>query len=116
MAQLSSGVVGIDQGDATLFSDVETQGEMWTGSGDREARLNIVFSEPFRAPPAVHLTMSLFDMDRETNARGELVAENIDSEGFDAVFRTWGDTRIARLRVRWLAIGPIASEDDWDIG
>jgi hypothetical protein len=31
------------------------------------------------------------------------------------VFRTWGDTRVARVRADWLAIGALPHEDDWEI-
>jgi hypothetical protein len=47
--------------------------------------------------------------------RGDLVSENIAEEGFDIVFKTWGDTRFARARVAWLAIGQLPPEDDWDL-
>jgi hypothetical protein len=42
-------------------------------------------------------------------------AEEITAEGFTAVFRTWSDTKIARIRASWTAIGEVAHEDDWDI-
>ena len=29
------------------------------------------------------------------------------------VFRTWGDTRVARIRADWTAIGAIIDEDNW---
>jgi hypothetical protein len=31
------------------------------------------------------------------------------------VFRTWGDTRVARVRADWLAIGEVRGEDDWQV-
>jgi hypothetical protein len=31
------------------------------------------------------------------------------------VFRTWGDTRIARVRIAWMAIGELSEGDDWDV-
>ena len=37
------------------------------------------------------------------NAREK--AEGISPEGFEIVFRTWGDTKVARVRVAWQAIG-----------
>ena len=45
----------------------------------------------------------------------ELVAENVTETGFDIVFRTWSDSRIARLRASWMAIGDLPFEDDWDV-
>ena len=36
--------------------------------------------------------------------------------GFEIVFRTWGDTRVARVRADWLALGEVADEDDaWEL-
>jgi hypothetical protein len=31
------------------------------------------------------------------------------------VFRTWEDTKVARARVDWLAIGAAHCEDDWQL-
>jgi hypothetical protein len=54
-------------------------------------------------------------MDQKTNSRVDLVAENITTEGFHIVFRTWGDTRIARVRADWMAIGAVQDEDNWEV-
>lgn len=115
MLHLTSGAIGVDQGTTPLFSHVECNGEMWTGEGDREIRCTIPFSTAFRAPPAVHLSLALFDLDQMTNPRAELRAEAVTETGFEAVFHTWADTRIARITVSWMAIGALASEDDWDL-
>jgi hypothetical protein len=53
-------------------------------------------------------------MDQRTNQRAETVVENITENGFDIVFRTWGDTKIARARASWMAIGGAEAEDNWD--
>ena len=37
-------------------------------------------------------------------------------DGFALVFRTWGDTRVARVRATWMAIGPVRDDDTWDVG
>ncbi len=55
------------------------------------------------------------DLDQSANTRVEIVAEDITNQGFDLVFRTWGDTRIARVRAAWLAFGDLRNSDDWDI-
>lgn len=115
MKYLRQGAVGVDQGVTGLFSHYESDGEMWTGTGEREVRTAIAFSAAFLEPPAVHLSIALFDLDQETNGRADLSAEGVTRTGFDAVFRTWSDTRVARIRVSWLAIGPVAHEDDWDV-
>ena len=105
--------IGVDQGDDVLFSDYEDGGTMWTGSGARERRKKITFATEFKDEPVVHVSMSLWDMDSATNARADVIAEKITRTGFDVVFRTWSDTRVARVRVRWLAIGAAFHEDDW---
>jgi len=115
MKQISSSFVGIDEGDDVLFSDFEDDGEMWTGSGPRERRQSIRFSRAFKAKPSVFVTLSMWDMANGANARADVVAENITKKGCDVVFRTWGDTRVARARVHWMAIGGLPSEDDWDV-
>ncbi|WP_397542698.1 H-type lectin domain-containing protein [Roseovarius salis] len=115
MKELSSATIGIDEGEDVLFSDYEDDGEMWSGSGPRERRITIRFSRSFRAAPTVFATLSMWDVDQSTNARLDLATEDVTETGFDAVFRTWEDTRVARARVRWIAIGPVTGEDDWDV-
>jgi hypothetical protein len=113
MKRLRNHLIGVDQGDVPLFSDFEDGGEMWTGTGPRERRKAVKFSSVYRHPPAVQVGLSLSDMDSAHNTRAEVKAEKITEKGFDLVFRTWGDTRIARVRMSWLAIGELAYEDDW---
>lgn len=115
MKRMSAQSVGIEQGSRQLFSDYATNGVMWTGEGDRESRSVVAFSEPFRMPPAVLVGVSLWDMDHQTNMRADLTAENVTESGFHLVFRTWGNTRIARLRADWTAIGPVRDADDWEV-
>ena len=107
--------IGIDQGDDVLFSDYEDGGEMWTGSGPRERRNSVTFKEAFGGVPAVHVSLSMWDMDSATNARADVQAENVTATGFDVVFRTWGDSRVARARIHWMAIGEVTHEDDWQL-
>lgn len=115
MKRLRGSTVGVDQGNFELFSDFASGGDMWTGSGARERRKFVPFSAQYREIPAVHLTLSLWDMDSSANLRADLQADNITLKGFDMVFRTWGDTRVARVRMSWMAIGEVASEDDWEL-
>jgi hypothetical protein len=115
MKRIDSHAVGIEQGDTSLFSDFEDGGEMWIGPGPRERRKAVTFSQPFRAAPAVQVAVSLWDVDTQTAMRAELVAQNVTVAGFDIVFRTWADTRVARIRVSWTAIGAIPHEDDWQL-
>ena len=54
-------------------------------------------------------------MDATTVIRADVSTETITEDGFDLVFRTWGDTRVARVRVSWTAIGEVADPEDWDL-
>lgn len=115
MKKISSNVIGIDQGEETLFSDFENGGDMWTGEGSRERRATVRFSERFREPPNVMVSVSLWDVDYSTNIRADVEAESISKGQFEIVFRTWGNTRMARARVSWMAIGAVDDDDHWDI-
>lgn len=115
MKRISSNPVGIAQGSRVMFSDFANDGPMWTGAGPRESRHHIRFSEPFAAAPAVMVAISMWDADRETNLRADLSAERITETGFELVFRTWSDTRIARVRADWTAIGPLPDDDAWQL-
>ena len=110
-----SGVLGVQQGTRILFSDFADDGPMWSGAGAREVRRHQVFDEPFESPPVVMVGVSMWDMDHKTNMRADMTAENITAQGFDLVFRTWGDSRIARIRADWTAIGALRDEEVWTI-
>ena len=114
MKRVYASTIGIDQGTEMLFSDFDTGGDMWTGKGARERRIAVTFSEKFKNIPNVMVTLEMFDMDSGTNQRAETVVDNITEVGFDIVFRTWGDTKIARARATWMAIGGIDAADNWD--
>ena len=107
--------MGVDQGDEVIFSDFEDGGAMWTGKGSRSRHKAVKFAEPFRNEPVVHVALSLWDVDSDTNVRAELRAEDITECGFNLVFSTWGDTRVARVRISWLAIGEMPHPDDWEL-
>ncbi len=115
MKRLRNHTVGVDSGNLVLFSDYEDGGEMWTGRGQRERRRHINFAEPFKNEPTVQMSLSLWDVDAATVMRADLSTESITCNGFDMVFRTWGDTRVARVRISWMAIGELAECDDWDV-
>ena len=115
MRKIRQHQVGIDQGDVVLFSDFEHDGEMWTGEGPRMTRAHVGFSEPYAEPPSVKVSISMWDISHTANARADVQAEDVTTTGFAIVFRTWGDTRVARVRVGWQSIGPVRDEDDWDL-
>ena len=107
--------IGICQGDVLMFSDFETDGEMWTGAGTRHVRRHLTFDEPFVEPPVVSVFVTMWDMSNTANGRADVIAEDVTEEGFAIVFRTWEDTKVARVRVGWTAVGPARDDDDWDV-
>ena len=113
MQRLQNHLIGVDRGEVSLFADYQTGGEMWTGNGPRTRREPVAFSQAFRKPPVVQTWISLWDISTESAVRAEIVAEAVTSEGFEIVFRTWADTRVARIRAAWTAIGELPHDDDW---
>lgn len=114
MQRLSHKNIGVCQGERVLFSDYADGGPMWTGTGPRESRLPVTFDEPYAAPPSVQVALSMWDNDHKQNQRMDISAENITELGFDLVFKTWGDSRVARVRASWMVIGSLPYEDDWE--
>jgi len=115
MRRMLSHMMGIEQGSQVLFSDFEDGGPMWTETGPRECIVPVRFKEKFRDAPIVHVGLSMWDMDQKTNARADISAENVSESGFEIVFRTWGDTRIARVRASWTAFGELPHGEEWDL-
>ncbi|MEO0664347.1 MAG: H-type lectin domain-containing protein [Pseudomonadota bacterium] len=115
MKRLRNHFIGVEQGEQVLFSDFEEGGPMWTDTGPRLSRTPIKFSESFKAAPTVQVSMSMWDIDAGTNPRVDIRAEDITAAGFDLVFRTWGDTRVARVRAGWMALGELRHADEWDL-
>lgn len=115
MLRLNSAFVGIDSGDVVLFSDFENGGAMWQGKGQRQSRAKVTFAKSYQSVPQVHVSLSMLDISNSGNVRTDIQAENITCTGFEIVFRTWSDTRVARARVAWISIGELADEDGWDL-
>lgn len=115
MRRMESRTFGILQGSVVLFSDYKNNGQMWTGSGERELQREIRFSEAFRESPVVQVSLSMWDIDQTTSPRIDLSFNRVGVAEFWIVFRTWGDTRVAQVRADWTAMGPLYDEDDWDI-
>src|SRR5690606_642354 len=107
MRRFGSHLIGVDHGSMMMFSDFEDGGAMWTGQGPRELRRQVGFASPYRSVPVVHVSMSMFDVDHRHHLRADISADAVAAEGFVLVFRTWGDTRVARIRADWLAIGEL---------
>ncbi|MFO6464655.1 H-type lectin domain-containing protein [Jannaschia sp. KMU-145] len=115
MRKLRNHLIGVQQGSHVMFSDFEDGGEMWTGRGPREARVRIAYDEPFKTIPVILTALAMFDIDERTNQRADLTHGNVTEEAFDMIFRTWGDTRVARIRADWTAIGEVRADDEWDV-
>jgi H-type lectin domain len=115
LKRISSGNIGVDQGSRVLFSDFADGGMMWTGQGPRESRHTISFKEAYADVPSVTVSISMWDLDQKTNARADVSAENVTTTSFELVFRTWGDSRVARIRADWMAIGPLRDPDGWEL-
>ncbi len=115
MQKLTNNNIGITQGSRVLFSDYVDDGPMWTGTGPREQRFEVVFEERYAGIPNVHVSLSMWDIDHKHNQRMDIAAENISENGFDLVFRTWGDSRVARVRANWMVIGALPNEDHWEL-
>ena len=113
--QFRNHLIGAEQGSIVLFSDFADNGPMWAGDGPREKRHMVSFAQPFRTAPMVQVAISMWDMDGNTNQRADLRSEAITTAGFELVFRTWGDSRVARIRADWMALGEVVSEDDWQL-
>ncbi len=115
MKSFNTANLGIQQGSRTLFSDFVNDGPMWLGKGNRSVYSTIEFAEPFGQIPVVHATIGMWDMDHEHNIRADLSVTQITAKGFTVKFSTWADSRVARVRVDWMAIGGITNDDHWDI-
>ena len=115
MEKLNSHRIGVDSGLTQGFSDFANDGEMWSGKGERVRRVNVEFSESFLKPPVVQLGFAMWDISNAANTRVDLAAEDVTATGFTAVFQTWGDTQVARMRANWMAIGEVESDEIWDV-
>lgn len=115
MQILKSYTIGVDQGEQALFSDFEDGGPMWSETGPREARIAIKYSQSYAVPPTVHVSLSMWDLDSKSNPRADLKSENVTTQGFDLVFRTWSDTRVARVRASWMSIGQVGDDEQWEL-
>ncbi len=115
MKRLRNHYIGVDQGSLVMFSDFEDGGKMWSGEGDRTRRRKVRFAEPFRSVPSVQVSLGMWDTDHGQNQRADICAEKVTETGFDLVFRTWGDSRVARVRADWMAIGELNHVGDWDL-
>lgn len=115
MHRISQGAVGVTRGASLLFSDHESNGPMWQGEGSRVVRQTVRFTSAFLTPPVIHVAIAMWDIAGGSNQRADISADKVTAESFEIVFRTWGDTRVARIRAEWLAIGAVRHEDDFEV-
>ncbi|MBW7922979.1 MAG: H-type lectin domain-containing protein [Rubellimicrobium sp.] len=115
MRRFRSHTLGVDEGEVPLFDDFEHSGPMWTERGVREVDVAVAFAEGFAEPPSVRVWLVMWDMASSTNSRVDLRAVDVSRDGFTIRFRTWDDSRIARARAAWQAIGPLRDDDDWEV-
>jgi hypothetical protein len=90
-----------------LFNHYDTDGEMWTQSGDRSIRVSFEFKQSFNDVPSVIVGVIGIDQDSTRNLRYGVSVENISKASFEVVFVTWNDTRIARASISWQALGAV---------
>lgn len=114
MLTIENNLVGIDQGEEVI-SDFQSDGELWTGSGAREVRRHVAYSRPYKRAPRVLAFVQMFDLSNSANARIDVQVDEVTRDGFVLVFRTWLDTRVARVRIGWMSFGELSHDDDWDL-
>lgn len=105
--------VTVQSGYMPVFDHYDDKGPMWFGSGDREVVEYVRFDKPFTRSPYVALTITQMDTDTSRYLRYELFAKNIRPDGFDVSFKTWSDSRFARISVHWIAMGERTDPDLW---
>ncbi len=103
----------VESGQITMFEDFENEGPMWSGDGERRAKKFVEFRRPFISRPIIHLAVNLMDVRTDSMIRYELDSEQVTNESFDLIFKTWGDSKFARVRVAWMAIGTSIRDEFW---
>ena len=79
--------------------------QLLEGQGERPFTKRVDFRDTFTKPPIVVVALSGLDVDEKHNLRIIVDAEKVDKNGFDVVFRTWSNTKVYGVRVRWTAFG-----------
>ena len=115
MRRIRAHLLGVEQGEVVLFSDFDSNGPMWTGDGARQVRQVVTFAEPYLDVPSVRVWLTMWYIAHTATSRVDIAAWDVQRESFSIVFRTWGDTKVARVRAGWLALGPMRDDDDWDV-
>lgn len=96
-------------GQCDLFRHVDPDAYMWVGDGDRSVIMPIKFERRLETNPLVFLSLQSIDASQGHNLRFDLSAENVTTRGFDVVFSTWFDTKIASCSISWFAFSQTAA-------
>lgn len=117
MQIFSHHAVGLQQGSSLMFSAFEDGGPIVVGQWRVEqvrriCRLHTQVSADAGGSGAPSACGTL----TATATSGPRSAPKTSPPAaFDLVFSTWGDTRVARIRADWIAIGALPHEDDFRV-
>ena len=87
---------------------IDTNNPEWKlaeGSGQRIFKSRITFSRPFKTPPDLQVSLTIFDIANSANARLVVSAADATTTGFDLVFSTFADSKIFGAGAAWTAYG-----------
>eukprot|EP00161_Ancyromonas_sigmoides_P016192 TRINITY_DN430_c0_g1_i3.p1 TRINITY_DN430_c0_g1~~TRINITY_DN430_c0_g1_i3.p1 ORF type:complete len:531 (-),score=261.20 TRINITY_DN430_c0_g1_i3:49-1641(-) len=99
--QMTTGVHRVDNTNAA-FAQLATGGA-GTG-GDRIYRSRITYTRTdFEVTPEVVLQLAEFDFEKGLSPRVKVTGENFGKDGFTLIVKTWEDTRINVIGVRYIA-------------
>uniref|UniRef100_A0A0B7B7G5 H-type lectin domain-containing protein n=1 Tax=Arion vulgaris TaxID=1028688 RepID=A0A0B7B7G5_9EUPU len=79
--------------------------ETWPVTGDFKVKtVDVVFPEPYKTVPKVHLSIVHLDTDKTKTLRVKTYVSGITNTGFKAIFTTWYDSVVKTAIVSWLSI------------
>jgi hypothetical protein len=96
------GMMQILDGHVTFAAAMPTFKHMRDGFGDRSFRQRVQFPRAFRRVPRVHIGAAGVEVSGESALRFSADVESVDPYGFDLHIRTWGVTKLDRIRVGWV--------------
>lgn len=76
------------------------------GQGKRSDIIAINFPNALNFMPMIHVSLVGLDSANSANLRINLDVQNVTSNGFEVVAKTWADTLIYAIHFNWLAINP----------
>ncbi len=73
----------------------------------REANVNITFKPKFKSKPKVFVALATIDSSKDANTRIELFLDesSITQDGFEAILKTWDQSKVYKVDVVWIAFG-----------